>query len=72
MISGYKRLAVRRRAILNLTTGKAIRGIIYAQRGQLIEVRDAELLEPGMNPVPMSGTALVERGRVDFIQLLEE
>lgn len=71
MLTGYRRLAVRRKALINIEGSGAIRGIIMSQKGQLVEVANAEMLEPGLNPTPMDGTVLVERSRILFIQLLE-
>lgn len=64
----YKRLAVARRVIINTDT-HAFAGILYKQSGPLLVLRDAELLEAGKPPVPIQGEVLVERNRVEFIQL---
>lgn len=71
MLTGYRRLAVRRKALVNLEGGSAIRGIIMSQKGQLVEIAQPEVVEAGLNPTPMGGTVLVERSRILFIQLLE-
>jgi hypothetical protein len=70
MLTGYRRLAVRKRVLVNLDTGRAIRGVLMSQRGALLELRDPEVIEPGLNPRPASGTILIERARVEFIQTL--
>jgi hypothetical protein len=62
------RWPVRHRVLVNLTDGKAIRGVLWAKRGPLLVLRDAELHEPGCEAVPLDGDVLVERPRVLFIQ----
>lgn len=66
----YRRTAVRKRVVVNLTTEKAFRGVLWAKRGPLLVIRGAELLEPGADPRPVDGEVTVERSRVDFIQVL--
>lgn len=66
----YRRTVVNRRVIVNLTTGKAIDGVLVRQSGPLLILKGASLLEPGADPVPMDGEVVVERDRVDFIQAL--
>lgn len=70
MDRAYKRLAVAHTVLVNLTTGSAIRGVLYEQRGALLHLMNAELLETGMEPVPMSGSVLIEREKVAFIQVV--
>lgn len=66
----WRRTAVRKRVLVNLTTEKAFRGVLWARRGPLLVLRGAELLEAGRAPVPMDGEVVVERHRVDFVQVL--
>lgn len=66
----YRRLIARRRVIVNLTTGKAIEGVLVRHSGPLLVLKGAVLLEPGAVPVVMDGEVVVERDRVDFIQAL--
>lgn len=58
--------------IVNLKSGEAIRGILTTQRGPLIEVRQAELLERGRPPVPLDGSVVIERTHVTFVQVVGE
>jgi hypothetical protein len=60
---------VRRRALVNLTTGKAFRGVLWAKRGPLLILRDAVLIENGQQ-VPLDGEVVIERPQVEFIQLI--
>lgn len=65
----WRRTAVRKRVIVNLAD-KAFRGILWAQRGPLLVLRDAELLEAGRDPQPVDGEIVVERSKVEFTQVL--
>lgn len=66
----YRRLVLHRRVMINLTTGKAIEGVLVKQAGPLLLLKDARLHEGGGEPVPLDGEAVVERDRVDFMQAL--
>ncbi|MEH0431273.1 hypothetical protein QBB34_34085 [Streptomyces stelliscabiei] len=65
----WRRTAVRKRVVVNLQD-KAFRGILWAQRGPLLVLRDAELLEAGREPQPVDGEIVLERTRVEFTQVL--
>ncbi len=66
----YRRTALRKRVVVNLTTEKAFVGVLWAQRGPLLVLRGAELHESGRPPLPMDGEVVVERARVDFVQVV--
>lgn len=65
----WRRTAVRKRVVVNLSD-KAFRGILWAQRGPLLVLRDAVLLEAGREPQPVDGEVVVERTKVEFTQVL--
>lgn len=65
----WRRTAVRKRVVVNLPD-KAFRGVLWAKRGPLLVLRDAELLEAGRPPQALDGEVVVERSRVEFIQVL--
>jgi len=65
----YQRTVVRRRCLVHLVSGRTIDGILYAQRGPLVVLRDAKLIDAG-RPVPADGEVVVERDRIEFIQAL--
>lgn len=65
----YRRIATRRRVIVNLRSGKAFRGVLWAKSGPLLVLRDAELLEHG-RAVAMDGEVVLERANLDFLQVL--
>ncbi len=66
---GYRRTAVRRRVVVNLTSGRAFEGILWAQRGPLLVLRDATMHEPRLPPAPVDGEVVVERSKVEFMQV---
>lgn len=55
---------------MNLRTDKALRGVMWGQRGELLILKDVELLEPGRQPVRVDGEVVVEAANVDFVQIL--
>lgn len=65
----WRRTAVRKRVVVNLAD-RAFRGILWAQRGPLLVLRDAELLEAGRPAQTVDGEVVVERSRVEFTQVL--
>lgn len=65
----WRRTALRRRVVVNLED-KAFRAVLWAKRGPLLVLRDVELLEAGREPQAMDGEVVVERTRVEFIQVL--
>ncbi|MFE9845782.1 hypothetical protein [Streptomyces goshikiensis] len=65
----WRRTAVRKRVIVNLAD-KAFSGVLWAKRGPLLVLRDAELLEPGRAAQPMDGEVVIERHRIEFTQVL--
>ncbi|MFE2600118.1 hypothetical protein ACFXCZ_27125 [Streptomyces sp. NPDC059396] len=66
----WRRTAVRRRVVVNLADNKAFTGVLWARRGPLLVLRDVRLLHPGAPEVPVDGEVVVERARVEFIQVL--
>jgi hypothetical protein len=68
-VFAWRRTAVRKRVIVNLAD-KAFSGILWAKRGPLLVLRDAELLEAGRPAQPVDGEIVVERSKVEFTQVL--
>lgn len=65
----WRRTAVRKRVVVNLAD-KAFRAVLWAKRGPLLVLRDVTLLEPGRDPQRVDGEVVVERSRVEFVQVL--
>ncbi len=64
----WRRTAVRKRVIVNLGD-KAFAGILWAKRGSLLVLKDAVLMQHGAADTPLDGEVIVERSKVDFIQV---
>lgn len=69
MARSYSRLAVNRRVMVNLTTGDAIDGVLWNERGPLIVLRDARLNTEG-GSAPLDGEVVIERDRIAFVQVV--
>ncbi|WP_405848142.1 hypothetical protein OG211_12380 [Streptomyces niveus] len=65
----WRRTAVRKRVVVNLAD-KAFDGVLWAKRGPLLVLRDARLLEAGREPQRIDGEIVIERSRVEFMQVL--
>ncbi len=65
----WRRTAVRKRVVVNLAD-KAFSGVLWAKRGPLLVLRDAELLEAGREPQRVDGEVVIERAKVEFMQVL--
>lgn len=63
----YGRTAVRRRVVVNLGD-EAISGVLWARRGRLLVLRDAQIMQPGHEPVSMDGEVVIDRAQVRFVQ----
>lgn len=64
----WRRTAVRKRVVVNLAD-KAFQGVLWAKRGPLLVLRDVELLEAGRGPQRVDGEIVIERSRVEFVQV---
>lgn len=69
MARTYGRLAISRRVLVNLTSGSAIDGILWDERGDLLVLRDANLHADG-GSAPLDGEVIIERTRIDFVQVV--
>ncbi|MGW5737008.1 MULTISPECIES: hypothetical protein [Streptomyces] len=68
-VFAWRRTAVRKRVVINLAD-KAFSGVLWAKRGPLLVLRDAQLLEAGREPQAVDGEVVIERRRVEFTQVL--
>lgn len=64
-----RRTALRRRVLVNLAGDKAMRGILWQRRGRLVVLRDVTLIEPGAQPVDLDGEVVLDRGRIEWVQV---
>ena len=65
----YRSIALTKTVLVNLTTGRAFRGVLFEVRGGLLVLRNAELIEED-RVVAVEGSVVIERARVEFIQVL--
>jgi small nuclear ribonucleoprotein (snRNP)-like protein len=65
----FRRTLVRKKVVVNLHGGRAFLGILWAQRGPLLVLRNATMHEPGAQPSPVDGEVVIERTQVEFIQV---
>jgi small nuclear ribonucleoprotein (snRNP)-like protein len=68
-VRSYRSIALTKTVLVNLTTGRAFRGVLFEVRGDLLVLRNAELIEDD-RVVPVEGSVVIERARVEFIQVL--
>jgi hypothetical protein len=64
-----ERLLVRRRVIVNTTTGQAIDGIVWSADGEWVVLKSAKLLERA-GPTPIDGEVVLDVRKVDFVQAI--
>lgn len=69
-MNSYSGVALHRTVIVNLTTGRAFRGALLQAKRQILVLGNAALIEPGSDPIPVSGTVVVERSLVEFVQVV--
>jgi len=68
MARGWRYL-VRNEVIVNLDTGSTFKGVMYDVRGSLLILKQAALLTPN-NETPVDGDLCIDKGRVEFMQML--
>ena len=69
----WRRTALRKRVLVNLMSDKAFRGVLWAKRGSLLVLKNAELIEPGAQGYTrVDGEVVLERSKVEFIQVIGE
>lgn len=66
---GFARTLVRKKVVVNLHSGKAFVGILWAKRGPLIVLRHVTVHEPGAETAAVDGEVVIERPQVEFIQV---
>ena len=69
-MGAWHRVAVTRQVVVNLTSGLTFRGVLYKQKGPLLVLKNAQLLEPGQAPIDLAGEVVIERNTVDFVQVV--
>jgi small nuclear ribonucleoprotein (snRNP)-like protein len=67
----FRLTLVRKKVVVNLHSNRAFVGILWAQRGPLLVLRNATMHEPGGQPSAVDGEVVIERGQVEFIQVTQ-
>jgi small nuclear ribonucleoprotein (snRNP)-like protein len=66
----YRKLALHQTVVVNLDTGRAFRGALLKATGDVLVLANAELIESANETYPVPGTVVIERARVEFVQLV--
>lgn len=66
----FDRYPVCRQVIVNTRTDKAFRGVLWRKRGGYLVLRNAELLKPKGETVPIDGEVVILADNVDFLQVV--
>lgn len=69
MAKSYGRLAMSKRIMVNLLSGSAIDGVLWDDRGPLVVLKDAHLHSEG-GTAPLDGEVVIDRARIDFVQVV--
>jgi len=65
----FRRTLMRKKVIVNLHSGRAFVGILWARRGPLLVLRNVTMHEPGAAAAHVDGEVVIERDQVEFIQV---
>lgn len=63
-----RRLVVRRQVLVNLRSGRAVSGVLWARKGRVVVLKSAQLIEPGSDPLGMDGDVILDRDQIEFMQ----
>ncbi|MBE8524832.1 hypothetical protein ILP97_46395 [Amycolatopsis sp. H6(2020)] len=64
-------LTSRRRVVVCLVDDQAITGILWRRHRRQLVVWSASLVQPGREAVAMDGDIVIERDRINWVQILE-
>jgi len=60
----------RREVVVNTTTERAFRGVLWRKHRRYLVLRNAHLLKAKGETVPMDGEVVIDREKVDFVQVI--
>lgn len=67
----FVRYPVKQRAIVNLKgRGPSFRGIVWNDRGGLLTLKQAEVIDGDNRPKPVDGEVLIPLENIEFLQIL--
>jgi hypothetical protein len=69
-VASRTRLPTRRQAFVNLLDGTTVEGVLWRNRGAYLLLRESRLHGPEGAPVPVDGEVVIDRARVQFVQLV--
>lgn len=62
----------RQTVIVNLKTGRSLRGVLWQRTAGFLVLKQAALLRPRESPLPMDGEVLVPFDDVEFMQVVQQ
>ncbi len=65
-----RRLTARREVLVQLRSGNAVRGVMWARKGRTLVVKGATWYEPGAEPAQQEGSVLLDRDAAECKQVL--
>ncbi len=65
-----RRTLSRRRVVVNLVDDQAVTGVLWLTHRRLVVLRSASLVQPGREPVRMDGDVVIERDRINWVQIV--
>lgn len=66
----YRKLALHRTVLVNVDTGRAFRGALLQVTRDVLVLGNAEVIEAGQGPIPVPGSVLIERARIEWVQVV--
>ncbi|MFD6070622.1 hypothetical protein [Amycolatopsis lurida] len=63
-------LAVRKRVVVNLIDDQALTGVLWRRHRDLLVLRSVQLMQPGREPIRMDGDVVIERDRINWVQIV--
>ena len=64
------RYPVRREVVVNTVTERAFKGVLWRKHLRYLVLRNAHLLKAKGETVPMDGEVVIDREKVDFVQVI--
>jgi hypothetical protein len=66
----FRRYPTHRSVVVNTTTDRAFKGVLWRQHRRYLVLRNAYLLKAKGESVSVDGEVVIERDKVDFVQVL--
>lgn len=59
----------RRKVVVNATNGRTFAGVVWEDTGRWVVLRNAEMIEPRGERVPVDGEVVIDRDLIEFVQV---